>query len=112
MEEEYRRTKGRSLWLVLYTNDESSHLKTGNQSNSLILKNGSILNESGTSSKIEDRKELVLHVEYVKEEQVNTNESKDISTTVANSSNNDMSTSKNKGVKIIDGDIIAEQYLM
>ena len=72
--------KEEACGLVLHINDESSQLKTGNQSNSLILKMGSILNESRTCPKIEDRKELVLHVKEVKEKQVNTEDSKDIYT--------------------------------
>ena len=47
------------------------------------LKYGKYINESKTTPKIEDRKELVLHVEDVKEKKVNTKDSKDISKLVA-----------------------------
>ena len=70
---------------------------------------GSILNESGTCPKIKYRKLLVLHVEYVKEKQVNTEDLKDISITVAESSSNDISRSKPKGVKTIDNDPLASK---
>ena len=100
--------KEEAFGLVLYKNYESSWLMIGNQSKSLILKMGSTLNESQTGPKIKDRKELVLDVEYVKEKQVNTKKSKDISTTVEESSNNDISTSKKKGVKITYVDPITE----
>ena len=69
---------------------------------------GSILNESRTGPKIEDRKELVLHVEDVKEKQLNTKDSKDISISIAESSNNDISMRKRKGVKAIYNDPIED----
>ena len=39
-------------------------------------------------------------------------QSKDISTVVVESSNNEISTKKNKGVKITDDDPIAEKFLL
>ena len=57
---------------------------------------GSTLNKSQTGPKIEDRKELVFHAKEVKGKQVNTEDTKDISTEVVESSNNDISTNKNK----------------
>ena len=68
--------KEEACGLVLHIKDESSYLKIGNQSNYIILKMGSRLNESRTCPKIKYRKELVSHVEDVKEKQVNTKYSK------------------------------------
>ena len=71
---------------------------------------GNILNESRESQRIDDINELVLHVEDVQKKEVSRDVSKDIPTTVANSSNKDESIIKNKSVNFIYVDSTVEKY--
>ena len=73
---------------------------------------GITLTKIQTGPKVEDRNELVLHAEDVKEKQVNTKDSKDISRVAVDSSNNDISKRKMKGVKITYNNPIIDQYLL
>lgn len=89
--------------------DEDSRLKIGNPSEPLILKLDNMLNESISGFKIEDTHKLVLHVEYVKqEEHVNEDFLENIPIAGATFSSN-KSTSEKEGVRITSDDLATEQ---